>query len=170
MRLRALVGSGVVVLVLAAGASAGRPLSAMTLQFGDLPTGYTQSKSYACPASCVTKETGSVSAGYLGGWERDYDGGVTQLTSAVSLYASTEAAQASILRSWAKASKACVRASLSEKIGDQARMYLCKKSGVSVYGVSWRSGKLRGTILFGGYVVAGSEAARLAVEQQARMG
>jgi hypothetical protein len=170
MRLRAVTGSVVVVLTLATGAGAGRSLSAMTLQFGDLPTGYTQSKSSACPASCVKKVQGKVPVGYVSGWERDYDAGLKQIVSSVSQYKSSGAAGASVRRSWASAERQhCNRVSMVEKIGSAARLYLCKRSGVSVYVVSWSSGKFKATILLAGYVVGGDVAAGLAVKQQARM-
>lgn len=170
MRLRALIGSLVVVLTVATGASADTSLSSMTLQFGDLPTGYTQSKSSTCPASCVKKAQGKVPAGFLSGWERDYDGGLKQIVSTVSLYKSTITARSSVLSTWARAEQhGCKRVSMVEKIGDEARMYHCNQSGVSIYAVTWRSGKFKAAIILAGYVVGGDLAARLAVKQQARM-
>jgi hypothetical protein len=170
VKLRILVTFAAVALGGATAAHAGGSLSTMTLQLSDLPTGFTQSKSYACPASCVKKEQGWIAAGYVVGWERDYDGGLKQISSIISSYTSASAAHASMLRSWASAAHAgCQRASLTEKIGDEARLYLCKRSGVSVYAVSWRSGKLKATVLVAGYVVGGDEAATLALKQQARM-
>jgi hypothetical protein len=168
--LRALAGLVVVVLAVSAGAGAGTSLSSMTLQFGDLPTGYTQTKSSACPASCVKKAQGKVPLGYVSGWERDYDAGVKQLVSSVSSYKSTTTAKASVRNTWASAERhGCKRVSMVEKIGNEARMYLCKQNGVSVYAVTWRFTEFKATIILAGYVVGGDLAAELAVKQQARM-
>ena|SRR6266849_3193102 len=170
MRARALIGSVVVFLAFAAGASADRSLSSMTLQLGDLPTGYMQSKSSACPASCVKKAQGSVPAGFVSGWERDFAAGLKQIISDVSLYRSTITAKASVRSAWVGAERhGCKRVSMAEKIGNEARMYLCKQSGVSFYAVSWRSGSFKATIFLIGYVVGGDLAAGLAVKQQTRM-
>jgi hypothetical protein len=164
------IGSVLVVLALATSASADTRLASITLQFGDLPTGYTQTKSSACPSSCVKKAQGTIPSGYVSGWERDYDAGLKQIVSSVSLYESTKTASASVRSSWAAAERnRCKRVSMVEKIGDEARMYLCPHNGVSVYALAWRSGKFKATILLAGYVVGGDLAAQLAVKQQARM-
>jgi hypothetical protein len=161
------IGSLVVVLAVAAGASADRSLSSMTLQLRDLPTGYTQTKSSACPASCVKKVQGKVPAGFVSGWERRYDGRVATIVSIVSLYKSTISAKASVLGTWAGAEHDCKRLSMVEKIGVGARMYQCSQTGVSINLVSWRSGKFKATIILAGN--GAGLAARLAVKQQARM-
>ncbi|MGZ4409421.1 MAG: hypothetical protein ACXVY6_11600 [Gaiellaceae bacterium] len=170
MRFGAVSGLVVVVLAVVTGASAGRSLSAMTLQLRDLPTGYTQSKSFACSPSCMKKTQGSVPAGYVNGWERDYYAGLKQVASRATQYTTNASASRSVRSAWANAERhGCKRVSLVEKIGDEARMDLCKENGVSVYAVTWRSGKFRGAILLSAYVVGGKEAAALGVKQQTRM-
>ena len=167
MMLRALTGSVVVVLTLATAAAAGKSLSAMTLQLQDLPAGYTQVNSNACPASCVLKIQRKVPAGYVSGWEREYYAGLKLITSGVSLYETPATATASVQSSWRTVErKACKRVTMAQKIGAGARMYFC---GVSVYVVVWRSGEFKAAISLIGDRADGELAARLAVKQQARM-
>jgi hypothetical protein len=157
-------------LALVTGASAGRNLSTMTLRLADLPNGYTQSKSSSCSLACAKRDQGYVAPGFVTGWERDFVGGPKKILSSVSLYRSSTLARASVHHSWSSAAAShCLRASLSQRIGSESRMYRCDESGAFVWTVIWRSGALKGAVILAGFTAGGAEAATLALTQQARM-
>jgi hypothetical protein len=171
----------VVFLSLAAAASGATPAPGkMVLQFSDLPSGLAQDFSHHVSASQARKENGGwLAPGYQTGWEAQYSRkaitGIVEIVSFVGVYATSSAAHNSLIESYAhaKRERKLKRLSVGSPLGNEARMYSYETTSsgfqLIVYAVTWRSGRVKATVLAGGILgtVDTSRIVRLACRQHA---